>query len=695
MNEVYDIFLNVDEQKDFEQYFLPNEDSSILILPNFNEINIFVGSNNSGKSWFLRTLMKQQVITGQKNLSKLIAQINELNTIIKRLGIDWQNNPNIYTSGGRPQVVQNTGSLAVQPVEVSLVQIMQNTIKQKFEHSFNSLMLAQQIIDEPADSYFIRRGAGYSISITGNFISDLKYAIEINKEIVDTCGLLELGTKLNYFIPTLRTAHSLFEQQIEHSSTYKKHKENIFADTIIKNYKLDSIAITDFNQKKDSVKDKIQVFLFTGLNLYNQIVNVRNGSKEGRKRFEDFEKFIGKNFFNTETIDIVAKFNIIEKHEGKDDNEIINIVIGNGREDEKEGRNLYELGDGIQALIILMYGIFMAPENTIIFIDEPELNLHPGMQRLFLEQITTNPVLTDKKLRYVIATHSNHLLDLTLAKDNVSIYSFSKEKDDRFVIRNTNAGDNTLLRELGVNNSSVFLANCSLWVEGISDRNYIKAFLIAYCNADPDKPKLMLKEDIDFAFLEYAGSNLLHYEFSEEDSESIKAFALNNRILILADLDGDEKEKHDRYQRLYKLNPENLDYETTGPYREVENLLSNVIWEKTLIEFCNKKKVGADEEAIQKEILEKTQKEENSVEKFQSAYIGEYLKALDIKALNNVYEEDKDGNPKSLKSYYKVSLSEIVLDKTRKEELKWNDFSQNPRVLKLVETIYNFVMKKS
>lgn len=56
----------------------------------------------------------------------------------------------------------------------------------------------------------------------------------------------------------------------------------------------------------------------------------------------------------------------------------------------------------------------MAENNSFIFIDEPELNLHPGMQRLFFEQITLNKDITDKNLTFFITTHSNHLLDLTL-----------------------------------------------------------------------------------------------------------------------------------------------------------------------------------------------------------------------------------------------------------------------------------------
>ena len=44
----------------FSSYFLPNEEESIIYLPNTNKINIFIGTNNSGKSRFMRELLKME-----------------------------------------------------------------------------------------------------------------------------------------------------------------------------------------------------------------------------------------------------------------------------------------------------------------------------------------------------------------------------------------------------------------------------------------------------------------------------------------------------------------------------------------------------------------------------------------------------------------------------------------------------------
>ena len=111
---------------------------------------------------------------------------------------------------------------------------------------------------------------------------------------------------------------------------------------------------------------------------------------------------------------------------------------------------------------------------------------------------------------------------VTLTESVKVSHSFSKligkkSKDHKILIRNVKPGDSSLMENLGINNSSVFLANCSIWIEGITDRKYLSAFLIAYLKSI--NKENYFKEDVDFTFFEYAGSNLSHYYFAEEVSE--------------------------------------------------------------------------------------------------------------------------------------------------------------------------------
>ncbi|WP_164998548.1 ATP-dependent nuclease [Chryseobacterium sp. 3008163] len=429
-------------------------------------------------------------------------------------------------------------------------------------------------------------------------------------------------------------------------------------------------------------------------------MNARNARKEIRKRFEDFEIFVQNNFFSGKKIDIVAEFNKDKSINNDNSEEIISIHI----DGENDTRKLYELGDGIQAIIILMYQIFMSEENSVIFIDEPELNLHPGMQRLFFEQISFNKDITNKKLTYFISTHSNHLLDLTLESDDVSIYSFTpivENGDKKIIVKNINFGNAELLRDLGVNNTSVFLANASIWVEGISDRNYIKAFLKAYCDAG--EGRVYPKEDIDFTFFEYAGGNIEHYILGEELNdneeerfvEEINALALSNKIFLLADSDM-AKEGTKKHLRLKSFEEKfsrdkNFDGLILWNIRESENLLPKEVWKKILIEFCNKNNI---DESTQNKI-DTFFIESNELNR--TEYVGKFLKKIkesDI-PLNEVCKKQGRGTGEEWQTFNdKARLSRIILEKTLNKEITWEDFKQVPEVVVLTKKIYQFIFKQ-
>ncbi|NDI99814.1 ATP-binding protein [Flavobacterium sp. LaA7.5] len=607
----------------FEDYFLEEETKPLQNLLNLNMINIIIGANNSGKSRFIRLFMQSKYL----KIDKL--KLEEYNKVIKE-------------------------SLKIR-YEIKIL-TLSNTIENQLRS--NRLILNASRLSEG-------RRLGQELE-------------RISKNMI-----VENTFNKRYFIPTLRTAHSLFQN-------HQKIEDDIFEETLLNYY---------------SVLKSSSIDIFTGLHLHKKILNARNSKREIRVNFENFEKFISKNFFDGKQVDIVAEFNKDESLEGKNISEIISIHI----DGETETRKLYELGDGIQAIIILMYQIFMAEPNSFIYIDEPELNLHPGMQRLFLEQISSNEELKKKNLTYIITTHSNHFLDLTIEKENVSIYAFSpksnSEGDKQFTIRNVNAGDNSVLKHLGVNNSSVFMANCSIWVEGISDRNYIKAFLKSYLKSiEGTKEYKSIKEDIDFAFFEYAGSNIGHYVFDEEiakqEEELIKkeinSLALSNRIFLLADSDNADKRttKGKRLSRLEVSKKDNFHPKIIWGVREIENLLPNEVWEKVLINFCNKKLVEAGRDEIQERIKKTIIPLHYS--DYTKEYIGNFLNQVDVNLgkvdgtniLNKIYETKADGSFGTL--IPKRELSELVLN----ADLDWSVYQENSEIEKLTKEIYDFIINK-
>lgn len=600
-----------------DSFYLANGDkvTPLEYLPNIDKINIFIGTNNSGKSKFMRKIMASEsfILLNEivfNNINSNVSIYRSIKSLVRRIDI-------------RAQLNELKGM----------------------------------------DSFYNRYQD-----------SDL-YTITNQPKI--------------YYIPTLRSAHTLYIDKSDTSShkskIYEKIEDDIFSDTLRKNYEIDD-----------------RVDIFTGVHLHKNILNARNSKRETRKKFENFEKFISKNFFDGKTIDIIAEFDKDANRKGDNTKEIISIHI----EGEKYSRDLFNLGDGIQALIILMYKIFLAEDNSYIFIDEPEINLHPGMQRLFLEQIKSNSDLVKKNLTYFISTHSNHFLDLTLEKNNISIYSFySKVEDDgekKLIIKNANSGDNEILKNIGVNNSSVFMANSSIWVEGISDRIYIRAFLKSYCEYKRVK---FPKEDIDFAFFEYAGSNIDHYFFSNIDDSSmqdmiisdVKAMALSNRIFLLADSDNARvnTSKGRRIAKIESAKSLNFEPKIIRDYREIENFIPNEVWKEVLIHLCNKSLVKSNGDEIRGKISKAL--DDIKAESYKKKYVGEFLNAIrkhigkisSSYILNSSeYEIRKDGSFGTLTN--KRALSELVA----KEEFSWGILSKNKGIKELTETVYNFIVNK-
>lgn len=672
MEKTYDLILEDTEK--FKDYFLDNESESITYFPKFNSINIIVGANNSGKSRFMRYLMSLKDFNGvdglqevKKTVNLYNREINKVNNIIneKIEVFDYNSKNTRYVSGGNPDR---------EKADV----LTKNLLK---ELDINQLDKILSIINDNV----------VKISRLNTFNVTNDYIVDFNK--IDDLFLNEFRDIKRYFIPTLRTAHSLFNLDLD---KYSKIENDIYLNTLDNYYDLKNIGVE----------------VFTGIHLYKEILNTRNSKREIRSKFEKFEEFIRINFFDGRKIDIVAEFDKDKSLLGDNNSEIISVHI----EGEKETRKLYELGDGIQAVIILLYKVFMAEPKSFIFIDEPELNLHPGMQRLFLEQISSNPDLKKKDLKYIISTHSNHFLDLTIEKENVSIYSFSPKLNDdnekQFVIKNVNRGDNRLLKDLGVNNSSVFMANCSIWVEGVSDRNYIKAFLRSYSDylyKNERKKYINLKEDIDFAFFEYAGSNIDHYifesEIEKEDEENvlkdIKALSLSNRIFLLADSDATKlsTKKGIRLKALEEAKSDNFFSKIVWNVREVENLLTNDIWKEVLIDLCNKKLVKSNREEIISKIDEALFGI-NSLN-FSKKYIGEFLESLRIKMdkISGSYILNQSTYETKIDSVSTISFGTIVNKRELSESVfnknfSWEVLSKNKEIENLTIEIYNFIVKR-
>ena len=123
-----------------------------------------------------------------------------------------------------------------------------------------------------------------------------------------------------------------------------------------------------------------------------------------------------------------------------EEEKVLYVKIGN------DERAIYDWGDGTQQLIVILYSLYKHKDETgkLFFIEEPEMYLHPGILRKFIEAINSDVF---KNHQYFITTHSNIVLD-TSADTNIkmSIFKFKKvsDKDDSakktFLVEQCNNG---------------------------------------------------------------------------------------------------------------------------------------------------------------------------------------------------------------------------------------------------------------
>lgn len=75
---------------------------------------------------------------------------------------------------------------------------------------------------------------------------------------------------------------------------------------------------------------------------------------------------------------------------------------------------LPDVGFGVSQVLPVIVQLFYAPDNSVVFIEQPEIHLHPNAQALLadviLDAINMNENGQNRRIQIIIETHSEHLL---------------------------------------------------------------------------------------------------------------------------------------------------------------------------------------------------------------------------------------------------------------------------------------------
>ncbi len=479
-------------------------------------LNFFIGKNNAGKSRFLRNLFINSTHTiPDFSFPNLSNYFTELKSIIESSqGTIWLG---AMSSGENRTTLFKLINDAIDcPI------FPRNRYKENYQRTIDQL---SKVRIEYTQEFT------YKVSEIQKYVNDFENNIVYEKS--------------KSYIPILRGMRPVTEQ--ENTQPYiKRAQKDYFSDT------------NKFNSNN----------IITGECLYNELKIHLLGEPEQRELIKDYEEKLSQYFFDNETVSLIPKH----------DQDVVNIKIGNDQQFP-----ISQLGDGLQQAIILTYEAYIKskdkegkPETHAFFIEEPELHMHAGMVRQLM-----NFYLNETPHYYFFTTHSNHLLDMADESDQVMIQKFVKQPKEEdptkfdFKIYRCDR-DRDLLASLGVRPSSVYLANCTIWVEGITDRLYITKYMEKYLaeleSADMELYKKFRRfmPNYHYTFVEYAGSNLSHWSFDddypktrEERIEFLKqdrgqsATAVASDMLLIAD--GDIQKNSEKIKLLRKeLNKENL-----------------------------------------------------------------------------------------------------------------------------------------
>jgi predicted ATPase len=453
--------------KELEGLVVNSDNEQIDVLSSLSRINIFVGANNSGKSYILRELMKSEI--GFNYLSQELC--DELNRkYVEPAHNEFETQFKNYCAKIDAEEMSESSRKVYENMNQNIASLAQEAFA-PFVTTHNSHLKSTDI-DNLIQCIPIPMGTAIPLA-SGEAQEMVEGLKQFRSDYQKFIGGNIVKRPIKIYIPEQRT---LFNSS--GNTLFSGIKEKLFPGA------------------KFSIKERVDAkatFIYDGSTVYDDVLRFRNSIVEASNSFEAYEQFLSEYFFEHKRIKIVAsQYN----NNGEAAIKELRIKIGNEPEFP-----IYQLGTGLQMVILLTLPLFEC-KSGIICIEEPELFLHPGLQKQLLDVFASDDEnLPFRDSVFFLSTHSNHIIDSQFSENKRSIFTVQKILNDgrnvKFRITNLAHRQKDALHLLGVTNTSVYLANCTIWVEGVTDRLYLSAFMRAFlgyikkCQEENTKPELV------------------------------------------------------------------------------------------------------------------------------------------------------------------------------------------------------------
>ena len=196
---------------------------------------------------------------------------------------------------------------------------------------------------------------------------------------------------------------------------------------------------------------------------------------------------------------------------------------------------LSKTGSGLKTIVLVLLNLLVIPhisdyknKKIIYGFEELENNLHPALQRRLFEYIYNYSIKNN--IIIFLTTHSHIAINAHFDKTNTSIYHVIKENGNAQIKHIESHIDKTeILDDLDVKASDILQSNGIIWVEGPSDRIYIKRWLEILTPNEYEEGK-------HYQFLYYGGRLLAQYS-AKETTDLINIITTNRNAAIVMDSD--------------------------------------------------------------------------------------------------------------------------------------------------------------